>query len=142
MSKDTLLFLIGKIHFKADKLLTRELNRHGITGIAPSHGEILGVLTVRGPLMMKDIAKIIDKDKSTVTALINKLIERGYVAKSRDNHDSRISIIELTQKGKSISGEILKISQGLRKKAYNRISDQERDAIYELLSKIHRNFGG
>jgi len=140
MNKDNLLFLIGKIHYKVDKLLSSELHRHGMTGISPSHGEILGALIISGPLKMKDIAKIIGKDKSTVTALVNKLIDLGYVTKTGDYEDSRITIIELTAKGKSVKSNIAAISRDLRKKAYSKISDEERDTLYNLLMKIDGNF--
>jgi MarR family transcriptional regulator, organic hydroperoxide resistance regulator len=139
MNKDHIIFLIGRINYKANRLLLDELERHGITKLAPSHGEILGALLLRGELKMAQLTKYIDKDKSTITALVNKLIRMGYVKKRKDNTDNRISWIALTEKGASLKPGIMDISRKLRKKAYENIRDQDKELLYRLLSKINMN---
>ena len=51
---------------------------------------------------MSEVGRIINKDKSTITALVNKLIKMGYVEKKSEPADSRISLIALNQKGHGI----------------------------------------
>lgn len=138
MNKDHILFIIGRINYKANRLLLKELKKHQIVGIAPSHGEIIGALIVRGRLQMKEIAEIIDKDKSTITALINKLIAMGFVQKDRDKDDNRISIISLTKKGKALKPAFIAISEKLRTNAYKEISEKEKQTLYDLLMKLNR----
>jgi DNA-binding MarR family transcriptional regulator len=137
MNKDHVLFLIGRINYKVNRLLLTELKKHHIDGIAPSHGEILGALLFRGRLQMKEIAEIIDKDKSTITALINKLIALDYVQKNRDANDNRISIISLTEKGKALKPSFQAISKKLRTRAYENISEKKKQILYDLLMKLN-----
>ncbi|HET6459197.1 MAG TPA: MarR family transcriptional regulator [Syntrophales bacterium] len=139
MKKDLIIFLIGRIQYKANRFLLRELRSHGINGLAPSHGEILGYLMARGPLPMSEIGKTIDKDKSTITALVNKLIRLGYVVKKNDSHDSRVSLISLTRKGMSLKQSFLIIARKLRAQSYRDISDDERETLVTLLDKINAN---
>jgi DNA-binding MarR family transcriptional regulator len=139
MKKDHIIFLIGRIQYKANRFLSREMKAHGIKGLAPSHGEILGYLMARGPLPMSGIGRIIDKDKSTITALVNKLIRIGYVEKKSDPADSRIRLIALTRKGMALKPSFLLIAQKLRAHSYKGVPDDERETLVNLLNKINAN---
>lgn len=139
MNKDHIIFLIGRIQYKANKFLSQELKGHHMDGLAPSHGEILGSLMYRGPLPMNEIAKIIDKDKSTITALVSKLIKMGYVEKMRHHGDNRVTLITLTRKGATFKPTFKLIAQKLRSLSYTGVSDSERETLISLLTKINEN---
>jgi MarR family transcriptional regulator, organic hydroperoxide resistance regulator len=139
MKKDHIIFLIGRIQYKANRFLSREMKAHHVKGLAPSHGEILGSLMARGPLPMSEIGRIIDKDKSTITALVNKLIKRGYVEKKSEPADSRISLIALTRKGMALKPHFQLIAQRLRAQSYKGITDDERETLFNLLTKLSTN---
>lgn len=139
MNKDHIIFLVGRINYKANRFLIDELKRHGITKLVPSHGEILGTLLLRGELQMTKLTEYIDKDKSTITALVNKLIRMGYVKKRKDSADNRVTWIALTDKGASLKPDIMDISRKLRKKAYENIREQEKEMLISVLSKISMN---
>jgi DNA-binding MarR family transcriptional regulator len=139
MKKDHIIFLIGRIQYKANRFLTHELKAHHIKGLAPSHGEILGYLMLLGPLPMSEIARIIDKDKSTITALVNKLLKLGYVEKKSHLTDNRISLIALTSKGTALKTDFQLIAKKLRDQSYMGISDDEREMLVHLLKKLNNN---
>ncbi len=139
MNKDHILFIIGRINYKVNRFLIRELKKHHIKGMAPSHGEILGALLIRERLQMKELAEIIDKDKSTITALVNKLMALGYVEKTKDDDDSRISIISLTKKGKALKPSFVEVSKKMCTKAYEGISESDKEKLYALLMKLNKS---
>jgi DNA-binding MarR family transcriptional regulator len=139
MKKDHIIFLIGRIQYKANKFLVQEMRNHHINGLATSHGEILGSLIFRGPLSMTEIARIIDKDKSTITALVNKLIRLGYVEKRKHDADNRFSLITVTQKGEALKPVFVSIARKLRALSYMDIPDGERETLVRLLTKLNEN---
>lgn len=139
MNINRILFIAGRITNQVNRFLIAEMKKRHIEGIAPSHGEILGSLMFRGPLSMKDIAGIIDKDKSTITSLVNKLIGLGYVNRNNDPNDSRISIISLTEKGKSLKPFFVELSALMREKAFRNFSEKEKKTLNELLEKLYGN---
>ena len=139
MKNDRTLFTIGRINYKVNRFLVQELKQNNLGEISPSHGEIIGSLLLRGSLQMKEIAEIIDKDKSTITSLIHKLIDLGYVEKKKDISDSRISIISLTAKGKALKPLFMDISDKLGKKAFQGVSEQEREILNILLAKLNKS---
>ena len=139
MKTGLIIHLIGKIRDRANQFLLKELAEHKIMGIAPSHGDIMGALYLHGELPMKKIAEMIGRDKSTVTTLVNKLIQLGYVEKKTDPDDSRVNIISLTDMGRMMEQDFWDISQALREKAYHGLSAEEKETLMQLLTKIHGN---
>lgn len=109
-------------------------------GLAPSHGDILSALFEYSSLTMKDLAREINKDKSTVTALVNKLLNLGYIERTRDLADSRIVYITLTEKGKSLKDDFKEISDKLIERVYKDISKNEQEVLINILTKIQDNF--
>ena len=140
MKKELVILQISRIRDKANSFLTRELARRNLKGIAPSHGDILWALFTHGNLPMKKLSEIINRDKSTVTALVNKLIKSGYIERRTHESDSRSSIISLTEKGRAMQKNFWDVSEALRKKAYQGLTDEEMETLMTLLAKIHDNF--
>lgn len=140
MKLELIILLIGRIRDKANAFLVRELAARDLKGIAPSHGDILWALFTHGDLPMKRIAELINKDKSTVTALVTKLIDCGYVERTAHESDLRSSVISLTEKGRAIQKDFWQVSERLRERAYQGLSEKEKKTLMELLTKIHDNF--
>lgn len=140
MKRNPILYYIGQIRDKGNKLLIEELEKKGLEGIVPSHGALLMTLYVKGELPMKEIATHIKKDKSTVTALVNKLINYGYIQKKRCMSDSRSTIISLTKKGLEMKASFESISENLYDKIDNALTKDEKETLTELLFKLNNNW--
>lgn len=139
MKKDQIVFLIGRIQYKAGRFLTRELRARGIHGLGVSHAEILGALIFQGPLTMTEIAKTIDKDKSTITALVNKLTRLGYVERQKHGADNRVNHIAVTIQGEALRPAFISIARKLRSLSYRDIPDEDRETLVRLLTKLNEN---
>lgn len=137
MNKSKVISLIGMIREKANRLIIRELESYGIYDLAPSHGGIIVSLCLLGEMTMKELAREIDRDKSTVTALVAKLIKLGYVQKKTDEHDSRVKKISLTGKGKSLEGPFREISEKLLAKTFSNLNENEQQTVADLLKRIN-----
>jgi len=140
METDNVISLISKIRAKSNKLIMREMARRNIKGLVTSHGDILFALFQKRTLTMKEIADKIEKDKSTVTVLINKLIAHGYVQKEKDAFDSRIILVALSDKGKKLKTDFDDISQKLLSVVYQGISEEEKKMLAAVLQKMDHNF--
>mgnify|MGYP003429982624 FL=1 len=89
---------------------------------------------------MTELAKKVNRDKSTVTVLIRKLENYGFVERVSDQKDNRIVFISLSEKGKAYTQKMLEISKDLLSTCYNGFSDEEKEATLELLKRIYNNF--
>ncbi|MCR4713683.1 MAG: MarR family winged helix-turn-helix transcriptional regulator [Treponemataceae bacterium] len=137
-----ILSLISKIHAQSASFLKLELQERGLPEMVSSHGNILFQLSRNEKMSMKELADAIHRDKSTVTALVSKLREQGYVEKVLSEADSRVVFVRLTEKGKKYTVDTQAISSLLNEKCLAGFSDQDKDALYELLSRISTNFAG
>lgn len=136
-----ILHFLSKTKKKMTKFINRQLIKEGIEDLVPAYGNILTVLyNNKGRLMMKDIANIVGKDKSTITALIKSLTASGYVQKKKSEKDKRITYIELTEKSYAIQNKFDRISNALSKKAYHGFTEEEKEIFLKLLKKMNNNF--
>ncbi len=139
MTRDV-ISLISKIREKVNQQIQMEMSQKGLDGIVTSHGDILYALLKTPRMTMTEIAHKIGKDKSTVTTLIEKLVKLGYVGKERDTQDSRIVYVELTSKGLELEPVFEDISEKILNVFYSGVSEDEKEEVTKILSKIYDNF--
>ena len=136
-----ILHFLSKTKKKMIKFIENQLIEEGIEDLVPAYGNILTALYNNdGRLMMKDIATIVGKDKSTITALIKSLLKLGYVKKIKSKQDKRITYIELTEKSYTIKNKFEKISDELNQKAFYDFTVKEKEEFLKLLKKMNNNF--
>ena len=139
MKQTKTIFLISKIREKANKFILADLAQHGITKLAPSHGDILAYQRER--VTMKEISDSIHRTKPTVTVLVNKLTELGLVKKFQAAEDSRVIYVELTEQGKALQKLFEKISADLVQKVFQNMEQEEMKKLEISLQKILDNLG-
>jgi DNA-binding MarR family transcriptional regulator len=139
MKTNHIISLVSRIRDKASRLIIHELNTRNISGLAPSHGDILVLLFHSGTVSMREIAQKIGRDKSTVTALVKKLIDFGYVQKEPDRNDSRVTRIKLTKPGRALREDFDEISKTLLQRVYKGFTEKEKEVMVHGLERINRN---
>ena len=140
MNTKDVISLILKIRQKVNRFIVSEMLKQGIDGIVTSHGDIINALFKMPRLTMAEIAEKIGRDKSTVTALVDKLVRLGYVTKERDTEDTRVVYVTLTHKGNELKPIFEAISRELLDTFYLDISEKEKEALVRILNKIYNNF--
>ena len=143
MSNDQLsgiLSLISKIHAETASYLNEELANNGLPDFSTSHGNILYRLSQSDTLTMTEIARLIHRDKSTATVLVNKLERFGFVKRVRCTDDCRKTMLVLTEKGMEYNKATAAISKRLINRCYKGFSAEEKETAYKLLARIADNF--
>lgn len=132
--------LTSRIRDKVNNLIVTELNKEGITGIAPSHGDILVCLYQVDGLSIKEIAENIHRTQPTTTVLIDKLQRLGYVKRTKSKNDSRVSQVCLTEEGKKLEPVFKEVSNRLNNVIYGSLEEEEKEQLEYLLEKVLRRF--
>ena len=130
---------IARIHEQMNRLIIQELQRRNITGIVTSHGDILAALFTYDELAMLEVAHLIRRDKSTVTALVNKLVNAGFIEKYQLETDRRVMCIRLTEQGRQLQPDFLAISKILINRIYRGFSEEDQQTLIALLDRIQQN---
>lgn len=133
---------IGDIHNSTNKLIMDQLKKHDLIGLAPSHGNILNLLYKNEEgVPMNQITQSINKDKSTVTALVNKLEKMELLIKFKNEKDSRSTMVKLTQKGLDTKPVVVDIiSPKLLDITYKNFNQDEKELLCTLLERVKDNF--
>jgi MarR family transcriptional regulator, organic hydroperoxide resistance regulator len=139
METNHIVSLISKIRNKANRIIVGELRRRNIKGLSPSHGNILFFLFQSECSTMMELARKIDRDKSTITALVRKLVTMGYVETAKSESDSRVTFVRLTEKGRRLKPDFEEISNILLERIYGDCSFREREVIVNGLERMLKN---
>jgi len=131
---------ISCLHTITANFLLDELAKEGLSNIASSHGNILFQLSKVEKLSMQELAKKINRDKSTTTVLVRKLIKENLIAEEINENDKRNKNIYLTEKGKKYNSITAKISTCLLDTFYKGFSDKEKEEFVSYLNRIIDNF--
>jgi MarR family transcriptional regulator, organic hydroperoxide resistance regulator len=131
---------ISTVREKANRYISQQLKKMGVEDIATPYGGIFMCLLSKSPLTMGEIARNIRRDKSTVTVLIRKLTDLGYVETSVSPKDARATFVRLSKKGKALEPVFSEISEKIRKRIYKGFTEEEKEMLAVLLEKVRDNF--
>ena len=84
-----------------------------------------------------ELAKILYKDRGSITRTLQTLQKKGYVEISEK--DKRTNRITLSSKGRSILPELDRLARSKTEMALENISELKEKEIYDLLERIARN---
>ena len=140
MNVNSSISFLSHIHTITATLLTEKLKKQGFNDFASSHGNILFQLNKNGKMTMSELAKAINRDKSTATVLVRKLEKEGFVSIINDKKDKRNKNILLSQKGMEYTKITTEISNELLSTFYKGFSNQEKQNFLEYLERIEKNF--
>ena len=129
--------LISRIREKANRYISSELSSRGLSGLKPVHGDLLLALFRHDGPTMKELTDLVDRKKSTVTTLVEKLVRLGYVTKIRDDDDQRVFRIFLSPEGRALGPHLAEISSGLIAKVYKDMPREQRQILVNLLAGIN-----
>lgn len=135
MTATAIFSLASQLREKGNSYILKRLHMAGVTGIVPSHGDILAFLFDQGPASMGTLARSIGRSKSTVTALVTKLEAQGYLARHADPADARGIVVSLRPKGERLRPLFQSISTGLGDMAQEKLSAEELALLEQLLRK-------
>lgn len=135
----SVLSQISDIRYLSNLYIEKELEIKGIHDLYTSHGSIIKTLYSHGPITMKELAKAINRDKSTLTVLVRKLMKSDYVSVNKSEEDGRVKIISLTEKANEIEDAFEDISIDLNTALWSGISNREARVFMKVLEKMNSN---
>lgn len=130
---DSLSFLLSKCNQKAFALAQERLTEFNLT---PEQAVALTYLFKKDGINQLQLGEMIQKDRTTVSGIINKLVTLGYVIKETNPSDKRSSLLYVTEKAISIKDVMLEQAVEVNKFLTKNLTDQEREFLIASLKKI------
>ena len=107
--------------------------------ITPSQWMMMMALEENDHQVQSDLGKKLNLDNATITRIVDKLAERGFLERNQAKDDRRAQIVSLTDKGKKKCKKYSKIGDYVNQRASIGIPETERKKLMSLLTKIQSN---
>lgn len=105
----------------------------GLTG--PQLWAMLTLLR-EGPLRVSVLAEKMFLHPATVVGVLNRLEEKGFVARKRAQQDRRAVEVELTESGKDVAAAAPEVPQGRIARGLNTLSREEMCEVHRSLALL------
>jgi len=132
---------IVKYLVRAGELAVKKLETNNskgqLKGLAATHLEIITYLLRKGPASMQSLSQALERDKSTITVLVRKLVAAGLVTRKAMPGDARVVIISLTAKGAALRTPILRTFLKTERALVSRLTAGEEQQLFFLLEKVY-----
>lgn len=91
-------------------------------------------------LTVSDISKLHKVTSPTITQMVNSLLAQGYVNRSSDPQDKRVSGITLTDKGERFADAAVTRIRDTFKGMIDYLGKEQSDALVEILNGVYHYF--
>ena len=127
--------LVTEIYWMSYKLLARRFYH---LGVSSSQARVLAVLHfAKEPIKPSLVATLLFQETQSITGILHRIESRGWVRRLPDPNDRRAVGLELTEKGREITQEIVDISDSLYDDMFgNVLSAAERRQVESALKKV------
>ncbi|ATW52059.1 MarR family winged helix-turn-helix transcriptional regulator [Streptomyces xantholiticus] len=105
-----------------------------VQGLTMTQAKML--ILLRQPLPMRALAGKLACDASNITGLVDRLEAHGLVSRHLDPADRRIKNVVATEKGLE-AVRVIRADMRATSAAFNRLDDEGRRSLYELLGRLH-----
>ena len=122
------------------KFIEQRMLMAGIKDIVPAHGDVLAILFQRGRASMSELAQQSGRTKATTTVLIDKLVKTGYAKRCVNTTDARSTLIELSDKGRSLEPLFEEISCAMDDMIEQTLGKEKADALQDALARLINAF--
>ena len=116
--------------------LARLLRRQGDTGLSPSQISALTSIERHGPLTLGRLADHERVAPPSITKVVDKLVEAGYVVRVPDSADRRVTRVSITAAGARLLADVRARKDLWLASRLAELDDDERDRLAAALDVI------
>ena len=127
--------LITEIYWMSYKLLERRFYH---LGVSASQARVLAVLHFSDkPIKPSLVATLLFQETQSITGILHRIESRGWVRRLPDPNDRRAVGLELTDKGREITAEIVRISEELYNDMFgSTLTATDKRSLESILKKV------
>lgn len=129
---------LGKTMKLIDMFVSSALSQNGIS-LTRKQVIMMKILFEKGPLPQSNLAFLTERDKASLTRLINSMEKKNLVARITSPEDKRVNLIHLTVSGEKVFQEVHPVLLSVMKDLQKGISPEEKTMVISAMKKIQEN---
>ena len=139
MSEREMNDLLEKLH-RVESLMHRyqafSMRAYGPQGTPHrGQGRVLALLKLQPEISQKDLAYLLGMRQQSVSELLAKLGQKGYITRTPSPDDRRTTIVKLTEEGKAAAEQTGQSGPGMEK-IFASLSDEEQANLSDYLDRL------
>lgn len=125
-------FLLRKAHQRHRGIFSKEIGLK----LAPTQFATLASLYIDGETSQNQLGRRTAMDTATITGVVDRLAQRGLLAARPSPVDERLSIVSLTDEGRTLVESLLPRAESISEATLSPLSAAERATLLDLLTRI------
>ena len=101
---------------------------------------VMMVLWERDEITVKELGDTLYLDSGTLTPLLKKLENKGYICRNRSRKDERNLLLSVTEEGNALKSHAKEITEQIERNTM--LSGEDTQALYVLLRKVLEHLDG
>lgn len=130
------IFRVARVHRLVAGTLLRD------TGLYPGQELLMMALWERGEQRQADLIRTLGLDPSTVTKMLQRLEQSGFVTRKPSTVDRRTIMVSATRAGQALRNQVEELWRRLEGVTTAGLTEGDRDAAMRLLERMESNLTG
>ncbi len=132
-------FLVSQIKQLQGRVFEKMLRQSGMDAFNGAQGRILYVLWEHDSLTISEIGRLTSLAKTTLTGMLDRMEESGFVRRTPDTQNRRQVIVSITDKAREYRQAYDRVSDRMNALFYQGFTETEAEEFEEKLRRIIRN---
>jgi len=133
--EDCILFLLSKAYQKASANFKKRLQKYGLT---PVQNLVIQALHEEEGLSAGELGKKLLLDNATLSGVMDRLADGGWIVKESADEDKRFLIIRLTPKAKELIGTLFEATEKANEEVMKSLRVEERFLLTRMLKDLQQ----
>ena len=131
--QDNLYWMLLQVAFRAKHAIMKLAEKHNLT-VVQLHA--LGMMVPGESIPMNHLSFVLLCDASNVTGIVDRLFAGDYIERRENPDDRRVKMLSLTPNGEALRATFLHELSQYEIPEFQRLSDEQRDALKKILHVI------
>jgi DNA-binding MarR family transcriptional regulator len=132
-------FLMTKIRKLSEKVFAKILRDFNVTELTPAQGRVMFPLWQEDNISFKDLKNKTLLSKATLSYMLDKLEEAGFIERVQEVSDKRTINIRLVEKDSNIEEKFTRVSNKMKDIYYDGFTEEEIDDFENYLIRLLEN---
>ena len=133
---DSISFALARVGGAHRSLASRMLAE---VGLHVGQEMLLQILWQEDKLTQSELAEQLCIQLATTNKMIQRMERAGWVTKSEDERDGRVSRVQLTQKGSDLQAATEEVWEQLEQRTFANFTPEEQATLRQLLQQLYEN---
>lgn len=131
--QDVILFILSKAHQRVYATFKSRLQAYAMT---PMQALVLHALYEEEGLSAGELGKRLSLDSATLSGVLDRMVEAGWIIKNADKADRRVLNIQLTDKSRQFRDEFIQVTEKVNQKVLSPFNLEERLLLIRMLKDL------